>query len=162
LTSGGKLIKGIFEGETINTPSMIAVEDCIDGLKWAKSIGGLNALITRSNNNLKALENWVAKSNWIGFLAKDKNIRSNTSVCLEITAPWYKAKTAEDQAEIAKKLVKILEDEKVAYDIGAYRDAPAGIRIWCGATVETSDIEALTEWLDWAFSTLEAQIAKAA
>ncbi len=162
MTSGGKLIQGIFEGETINTPSMLAVEDCIDGLKWAKSLGGLPALVKRSNDNLKVLEEWVEKSNWIGFLAKDKNIRSNTSVCFEITTPWYKTKSKDEQADIAKKLVKIIEDEKIAYDIGAYRDAPAGIRIWAGATVETSDIKILTEWLDWAFANLESQLAKAA
>ncbi len=162
MTSGGKLISGIFEGETINTPSMLAVEDCIDALKWAKSLGGLSALIKRSNDNLKTLEEWVAKSSWISFLTKDKAIRSNTSVCFEINAPWYKEKSKDEQAEIAKKLVKILEDEKVAYDIGAYRDAPAGIRIWCGATVETTDIKTLTEWLDWAFASLENQLAKAA
>jgi phosphoserine aminotransferase len=163
LTSKDKLIAGIFEGETINTPSMLAVEDCIDGLKWAKSIGGLPALIARSNKNLEALEKWVAKSNWIEFLAKDKNIRSNTSICLSIKANWYKALNNDEQQNIAKELVKILESEKVAYDIGSYRDAPAGIRIWGGATVETSDIEILTEWLDWAFAEIEGKFkAKAA
>lgn len=163
LTSKDKLIAGIFEGETINTPSMLAVEDAIDGLKWAKSLGGLKGLIERSNKNLSTLEKWVEKTDWIDFLAKDKSIRSNTSICFEIVAPWYKALGNEEQQNIAKELVKILEAENVAYDIGSYRDAPAGIRIWGGATVEASDTEILTEWLDWAFAEIEAkQKAKAA
>ncbi len=162
LTKKGKLIDGIFRGETINTPSMIAVEDAIDGLKWAKKIGGLKALIKRSESNLKALEKWVAKTGWIDFLAEDKENLSNTSICLKITADWYQALPKEEQAAIAKSIVTTLDKEDAAYDIGAYRDAPAGIRIWGGATVETSDIETLTEWLDWAFSEVEVSKNKAA
>jgi phosphoserine aminotransferase len=161
LTNKGKLIEGIFRGETINTPSMLAVEDAIDGLKWAKSIGGLKTLIERSEKNLKALENWVAKTDWIDFLAEEKENLSNTSICLKITADWYQALSKDEQAAIAKSIVSTLESEGAAYDIGAYRDAPAGIRIWGGATVETSDIEALTGWLNWAFSEVENSRKKA-
>lgn len=152
MAKGGKLIEGIFEGETINTPSMLAVEDAIDGLKWAESIGGLKALIQRSDANLKAVSDWVAKTPWVGFLAEKPEITSNTSICLKIVDPAYTALSAEEQAEKAKKLVSILDKEGVAYDIGSYRDAPAGIRIWGGATVETSDLEALLPWLDWAYA----------
>ncbi|NDF12750.1 MAG: phosphoserine transaminase [Proteobacteria bacterium] len=161
MSKGGKLIEGIFEGETINTPSMLCVEDALDGLKWAESVGGLQGLIKRSNANLAALEAWVSKSNWIGFLASKKEIRSNTSVCLKITDPWYTALSVEEQANGAKKIASLLEAEKVAFDIGSYRDAPAGLRIWCGATVETKDIETLCQWLDWAYAQVKTP-AKAA
>ncbi len=156
MTSKGKLSAGIFEGETINTPSMLCVEDALDGLKWAESIGGLKGLIARSTANLKAVEDWVAKSDWVGFLAEDQSTRSCTSICLKIVDPWYQSLPADDQAELAKQLASLLEKEAVAYDIGAYRDAPAGLRIWGGATVETSDLEALFPWLEWAWSEVKA------
>ena len=155
LTKGGKLIEGIFEGSTINTPSMLCVEDAIDGLKWAKSIGGLSKLIERSNNNLQVLEDWVAKSDWIDFLVEDKSLRSNTSICLIITDKWYQSLSKEEQARLAKELVSLMAKEEVAYDIGSYRDAPPGLRIWGGATVESKDMEALTHWLDWGFSQIK-------
>jgi phosphoserine aminotransferase len=151
MTKGGKLIAGIFVGETINTPSLLCVEDALDGLQWAESVGGLQGLIQRSNANLKAIETWAAKSSWAGFLAKDAASRSNTSICLVIKDPAYAALAAEDQAKHAKSLVSLLDKEGVAFDIGAYRDAPAGLRIWGGATVDTADIEALLPWLDWAY-----------
>ncbi len=155
LTKGGKLIEGIFEGSTINTPSMLCVEDAIDGLKWAKSIGGLSKLIERSNNNLQVLEDWVAKSDWIDFLVEDKSLRSNTSICFKITDKWYQSLSKEEQAAKAKELVSLMAKEEVAYDIGSYRDAPPGLRIWGGATVESKDMEALTQWLDWGFSQIK-------
>jgi phosphoserine aminotransferase len=156
LTSGGKLIDGIFKGDTINTPSLLAVEDQIDALRWAESIGGLKALIARTDANLAALESWVAKSAWAAFLAEDQATRSPTSICLTIKAPFFTKLSADDQAAAAKKLATLLEKEGVALDIGSYRDAPPGLRIWGGATVETADIEALTPWLDWAY----AQVAQ--
>jgi len=162
LTQGGKLIEGVFKGETINTPSMLAVEDAIDGLAWAEKIGGLEALVARSEGNLAAIEAWAAKAGWVGFLAADKAVRSCTSVCLVITDPAVAALDAEGKAAFSKKMVALLEAEKVAYDIDAYRDAPPGLRIWAGATVETSDLEALFPWLDWAFAEAKAGIAKAA
>ncbi len=157
MTKGGKLIEGIFEGETINTPSMLAVEDAIDGLKWAESIGGLKALVGRSDANLKAVSDWVARTPWVAFLAETAEINSNTSICLKIVDPAYTALSADEQAEKAKKLVSILDKEGVAYDIGSYRDAPAGIRIWGGATVESSDMEALLPWLDWAYAQVSSK-----
>ncbi len=153
LTSGGKLIEGIFQGETINTPSMICVEDYIDALVWAESLGGLPALIKRSNENLKVLEDWVASRNWVSFLAEDKTIRSNTSVCFKIVDPWFEGLDGDAaKADVPKKIASMLEKEGVAFDINGYRDAPAGLRIWAGATVEASDLKALTPWLDWAFN----------
>ena len=157
LTKGGKLMAGIFEGETINTPSMLCVEDALDGLKWADSIGGLPALLARSRANLKAIEDWVEKSPWAAFLAEDAAIRSNTSICLKIDDPAYLALPAEDQAKSAKAIVSLLDKEKAAYDIGAYRDAPPGLRVWGGATVETADIQALLPWLDWAYAEIKAK-----
>ncbi|MFO8028046.1 MAG: phosphoserine transaminase [Opitutales bacterium] len=156
MTKGGKLISGIFEGATINTVSMLCVEDALDGLLWAESIGGLPALIERSEANLKAIADWSAERDWIDFLAADPDTRSNTSICLKITADWYQALPAEEQAAKAKQLVSLLEKEEVGYDFGSYRDAPPGIRIWGGATVETADIEALLPWLDWAFEAIKA------
>jgi phosphoserine aminotransferase len=150
LTSKGKISEGIFKGETINTPSMLCVEDAVDGLRWSESLGGLPALIGRSQANLAAVAAWVAKSDWAGFLAEDPAIRSCTSICLKITAPWFAALPADGQAKAAKQLASLLDKQGVAYDIGAYRDAPPGLRIWAGATVETSDVEALLPWLDWA------------
>ncbi|MFM8802046.1 MAG: phosphoserine transaminase [Tagaea sp.] len=162
LTQGGKLIEGVFKGETINTPSMLAVEDAIDGLAWAESLGGLSALIARSERNLAAIEAWAARTPWVGFLAEDKAIRSCTSVCLVIEDPAVTALDAEAKAAFSKKMVAALEAEKVAYDIDAYRDAPPGLRIWAGATVETADLEALFPWLEWAFAEAKASLAKAA
>jgi phosphoserine aminotransferase len=157
MAKGGKLIAGIFEGETINTPSMLCVEDALDGLKWAESIGGLPALVARSAANLEAIEEWVAKSSWAAFLAEDKAIRSNTSICLKIVDAAYLALPAEEQAKSAKAIVSLLDKEKAAYDVGAYRDAPPGLRVWGGATVETSDIQALLPWLDWAYAEIKAK-----
>ena len=152
LTKGGKLIEGVFKGETINTPSMLCVEDYLDALNWAEGLGGLPALIDRSEANLKALEDWVDQTDWIAFLAEDKAIRSNTSVCLKIVDPWFDALPDEDKAGVPKKMAALLEAEGAAFDINGYRDAPPGLRIWCGATVETDDIKALTPWLDWAYA----------
>ena len=151
MSKGGKLIAGIFAGETINTPSMLAVEDALDGLKWAESIGGLAGLVERSKANLKVIEDWVLQSPWAGFLAEEKAIRSSTSICLKIVDAAYTALSVDDQAKHAKSIVSLLDKECAAYDIGAYRDAPAGLRIWGGATVETSDLELLMPWLDWAY-----------
>ena len=162
LTNGGKLIEGIFEGETINTPSMLCVEDYLDTLNWAKSIGGLAALIARADANTKAIADWVAATAWVDFLAKQPAIRSNTSVCLKIVDPAVTALTADAQAAFIKGLVASLEKENIAYDIDAYRDAPPGLRIWCGATVERDDVEALTRWLDWAFARSKAALPKVA
>ena len=155
MSKGGKLIEGIFTGATINTPSMLCVEDAIDGLKWAESIGGLSGMIGRSNANLEVFEKWVEKSDWIDFLVETKETRSNTSICFKIVDDWYLSLSPEDQSAKAKQLVSLLDKEDAAYDIGAYRDAPPGIRIWGGATIEASDIENLTKWLDWAFSEIK-------
>ena len=162
MTKGGKIVEGIFEGETINTPSMLCVEDYIDALGWAKKLGGLAALIARADANYGAIADWVARSPWIDFLARVPATRSNTSVCLKVVDPAITALSADAQAAFAKALAALLEKEKVALDIGAYRDAPPGLRIWCGATVETSDVEALTHWLDFAFAQEKAKLAKAA
>ncbi len=161
MTKGGKLIEGIFKGETINTPSMLCVEDAIDGLRWAESVGGLKGLIARSEANLAAIARWVAGKPGYDFLAEDAATRSCTSICLTITAPWFTTLDAEAQAGAAKRIASLLEKEGVALDAGAYRDAPAGLRIWGGATVETSDIQALLPWLDWALATVEAEIVVA-
>jgi phosphoserine aminotransferase len=162
MTKGGKLIDGIFTGETINTPSMLCVEDYIDALVWAQGLGGLAALIARADANTKAIADWVARTPWIDFLAKDPATRSNTSVCLKVVDPAVTALDAEAQAAFAKGLATRLEKDGVAYDIGAYRDAPPGLRIWCGATVETADIVALTHWLDFAYAEAKGATAKAA
>ncbi|MER9444853.1 phosphoserine transaminase [Mesorhizobium sp. M0340] len=162
LTSGGKLIEGIFKGETINTPSMLCVEDYLDALRWAQSIGGLDALVTRADANAAVLDRFVGKSSWLGHLAVDPATRSNTSVCLSFTDRQVAALDADGQAAFAKAIVSALDKEGVAYDIGAYRDAPPGLRIWCGATVETSDLEALLPWLDWAFAAQKASLKAAA
>jgi len=162
MTKGGKLIDGIFVGETINTPSMLCVEDYLDALNWAKSVGGLKGLIARADANTKVLSDWVAKTPWVAFLAADPAIRSNTSVCLKVVDPAITALSADAQAAFAKALTAAVEKEGAGYDLGHYRDAPAGLRIWCGATVEKSDVEALTHWLDWAFAETKAAQAKAA
>jgi phosphoserine aminotransferase len=151
MTKGGQLIAGIFQGETINTPSMLCVEDALDSLKWAESIGGLPALIARSQANLQAMEDWVAQSSWAAFLAEEKCFRSSTSICFKIKDPAFTALSTDDQNARIKSIVSNLEKERAAYDIGAYRDAPVGLRVWGGATVETSDIQALLPWLDWAY-----------
>ena len=155
LTKGGKLIKGIFQGATINTVSMLCIEDAVDGLRWAEEIGGLPALIERSRANLKAIEYWVEQSNWVDFLAENVDERSNTSICLKIVDPWYQGLSAKDQAAKAKQLVALVAKEEVAYDFGSYRDAPSGIRLWGGATVDASDTEALLPWLDWAYQEIK-------
>ncbi len=152
LTSGGKLSTGIFRGETINTPSMLCVEDALDGLRWAEGIGGLPALVARSEANLAAVAGWVERTPWVDFLAADPATRSCTSICLRITAPWFTALAPDEQAKAAKRLASLLDKEGVAFDVASYRDAPPGLRIWGGATVETSDIEALLPWLDWAYA----------
>lgn len=162
MTKGGKLIDGIFKGETINTPSMLCVEDQIDALKWAESVGNINGLVKLSEANLSAIANWVEKSDWAAFLAEDAKTRSCTSICLKIIDPWFVALSADAQAEAAKKIASILEKEGVAYDIGAYRDAPAGLRIWGGATVETANINALLPWLDFAWGEVKNTMAVAA
>ncbi len=162
LAKGGKLVEGIFEGETINTPSMLCVEDYLDALQWAKSLGGAQALFARADANAKALAVWVERTPWIDFLARVPATRSNTSVCLKVVDPAVADLPADGQAAFAKALSSALEKEKVAFDIGAYRDAPPGLRIWCGATVETADIEALTLWLDHAFALEKSKLAKAA
>jgi len=162
LTKGGKLNQGIFEGETINTPSLLCVEDYIEALHWAKAEGGLDGLIARADRNCKALSDWVERTPWVDFLPADPRIRSNTSICLRIVDPAVTALPPEGQAAFAKAIASLLEKEDIAYDIGSYRDAPPGLRIWCGATVETSDIEALTLWLDFAFASAKADLAKAA
>ena len=141
LTKGGKLNEAIFEGETINTPSLLCVEDYLDTLNWAKSIGGLDALLARADANAAALSDWVARTPWVAHLASEPETRSNTSVCLVIADPEVKARGAEAVARVAKGIATSLEKEGVAFDIGAYRDAPPGLRVWCGATVETSDID---------------------
>jgi phosphoserine aminotransferase len=162
LTKGGKLNEGIFEGETINTPSMLCVEDYLDALAWAKSIGGLPALIARADANLDVVARWVARTPWVDFLARDPATRSNTSVCLKVVDPAVTALSPEAQAAFAKTLTGTIEKEGAAYDIGHYRDAPPGIRIWCGSTVEVADVEALLPWLDWAFAQAKDALRKAA
>jgi phosphoserine aminotransferase len=161
MTKGGKVALDIFEGATINTPSMLCVEDYLDALKWGASVGGLQGLVQRSNANLKALAEWVAKTPWVEFLAESADIRSNTSVCIKVVDKRVTSLPPEGQAEFAKKLASLLEKEGVALDAGAYRDAPPGLRLWCGATVDASDVEALTPWMDWAFETLAAELQAA-
>src|SRR5271169_1911762 len=161
LTKGGKVNAEIFEGSTINTPSMLCVEDYLDTLKWSASIGGLAELRRRADANLKVLADWVAKTPWIGFLAEDPATRSNTSVCLKVVAPEITALSDDAQADFAKRLAAVLEKEGVALDIGGYRDAPPGLRIWCGATVDSDDLHALTPWLEWAFATLASELSPA-
>ena len=162
LTSGGKLTEGIFVGETINTPSMLCVEDYLDALRWGQSVGGLEGLIDRADRNAKAIADWVARTPWVDHLATAPETRSNTSVCLNVVDPGVVAQPPEAQAKFAKALADLLDKEGVAFDIGSYRDAPPGLRIWCGATVETADVEALTLWLDWAFATVSGQLRAAA
>ena len=162
LTSNGKLIEGIFKGETINTPSMLCVEDYLDALDWAKSLGGLDALVGRADANAAVIDRFLASSRWAANLAVDNATRSNTSVCLRFTDPDIAGLDEAGQQAFVKGLAELLEAEHVAYDIAGYRDAPPGLRIWCGATVETSDLEALMPWLDWAFATRKAALKAAA
>ncbi len=159
MAKDGKLIEGIFKGDTINTPSLLCVEDQIDALKWAQGIGGLPALIARSRANLAVLERWVAASRWAQFLADDPRARSNTSVCLKIVDRDIAALPESEQAKVAAGVAHLLDMESVAFDIGSYRDAPLGLRIWCGATIERTDLEALTPWLDWAYAATKREIA---
>jgi phosphoserine aminotransferase len=161
LTSGGKLIEGIFKGETINTPSMLCVEDALDSLRWAESVGGLPGLIARCEASLATIAAWVARSDWIDFLAEAPDTRSCTSVCLKLTAPWVVALPVEAQWAVAKRITALLETEAVAYDIAAHRDSPPGLRIWTGATIETANVAALLPWLDWACATAAAEHAPA-
>jgi phosphoserine aminotransferase len=162
MTKAGKLNAAIFEGETINTPSMLCVEDYLDALNWGKSIGGLKALMARADANTRVLAEWKARTPWIDFLAKDPAIRSNTSVCLKVIDPAIASLPAEAQSDFAKKLVALVEKENAGFDFAHYRDAPAGLRIWCGATVDAKDVELLTQWIDWAFAETKAALPKAA
>jgi len=162
LTKGGKLNAGIFQGETINTPSMLCVEDALDALAWARSIGGADGLARRTRENAAALQRWVDRTPWIDYLAVDPDTRSPTSVCLRLAQPAATHLSTEQQSAWFKKITGVLEAEGVALDIGSYRDAPPGLRIWCGATVERADIEALTQWLDWAYAIHADELAAAA
>src|ERR1700744_4850088 len=162
MTKGGKLNQGIFEGETINTPSMLCVEDYLDALNWGKSIGGLKGLMGRADANTKVLADWKGKTPWIDFLAKDPSIRSTPSVCLKIVDPAITSLSSDAQSDFTKKLVALVEKENAGFDFAHYRDAPAGLRIWCGATVEARDVELLTQWIDWAFAETKAALPKAA
>ncbi len=162
LTKGGKLIEGIFVGETINTPSMLCVEDYLDTLEWAKSIGGVSALRARADGNARVIADWIARARWIDFLARNPASRSNTSVCLKVVDPSVTSLTADAQAAFIKSIAAALDKEGVAYDIDSYRDAPPGLRIWCGSTIERADVEALTLWLDWAYAKAKDALAKAA
>ena len=156
LTKGARLIDGIFRGDTINTPSMLCVEDAIDALRWVESIGGRHEIRKRSEANLEVIAEWVDRSPWAGFLASRPEIRSCTSVCLQIVDPWFQKLDSDEQAATAKSVARILDEEGIAFDVGAYRDAPPGLRIWAGATVERSDIEALLPWLDWAYAEVKS------
>jgi phosphoserine aminotransferase len=162
MAKAGKLNEGIFEGETINTPSMLCVEDYLDTLEWAKSVGGLPALRARADANARVIAEWVERTKWIDFLARDPASRSNTSVCLKVVDPAVGRLAPEAQAAFVKGIAAALEKEGVAYDIDAYRDAPPGLRIWCGSTVERADVEALTQWLDWAYAKAKNALAEAA
>jgi phosphoserine aminotransferase len=161
LTSKGKLIEGVFRGETINTPSMLCVEDALDSLKWAEAVGGLEGLVGRSQRNLAVLARWVETSTWLGFLAEDPRTLSSTSPCLKITEPWFEALPHEGRFKTARGMAALLEREGAAYDIASHIASPPGLRIWTGATVETADVEALTPWLDWAWQE-QRQAAQAA
>jgi len=162
LTKGGRINEGIFAGETVNTPSMLCVEDYIDTLQWAKSIGGLGAVMARADANAKVVADWVARTAWVEFLARDPATRSNTSVCLKVVDPQVTALAPDAQAAFATALASAVEKEGAGYDLGHYRDAPPGLRIWCGATVEAADVEILTQWLDWAFARTKDALPKAA
>ncbi len=162
LTKGGKLIEGIFRGETINTPSMLCVEDALDGLEWGEKTGGLDALVARAEANLAAVAGWVGRTDWADFLATDPATRSCTSVCLKVVDPWFDTLSADQQASFTKRMETLLDGEGVAFDINGYRDAPPGLRLWAGATVETADLEALFPWLDWAYAEVKRDLAAVA
>jgi phosphoserine aminotransferase len=162
LTKGGKLIEGIFAGETINTPSMLCVEDYLDALAWAQSVGGLKGLMARADGNAQAIADWVVRTPWVDFLSLDPATRSNTSVCLKVVDPDVTGRPTEAQAAFAKAIVAAVEEEGAGFDLGAYRDAPPGLRIWCGATVETRDLVLLTQWLDWAYAETKGAMPRAA
>ncbi len=162
LTKGGKLSEGPFKGETINTPSMLCVEDYLDTLEWARSVGGLPGLIDRVDGNAGALDEWVRRTGWVDYVAQDEANRSTTSVCLSIVDDWFAALSPDEGRAVAKGMEAVLAEQGAAYDIGGHRDAPAGLRIWCGATVERSDLEALTPWLDWAYGEVKATYSPAA
>jgi phosphoserine aminotransferase len=162
LTKNGALNDDIFDGLTINTPSMLCVEDHLDGLVWAESIGGLPALMARADNNLGVLKDWVKRTDWVDFLAEAASVRSNTSVCLKIVDADVVSMPAETRDAVVRDIASLLAAEGVAYDIASHRDAPAGLRIWTGATVEQADLEALTPWLDWAFATVKQNHVQAA
>lgn len=161
LTKGGKLIEGVFKGETINTPSMLCVEDALDSLRWAESAGGLSGLMARSEANLQAVSDWVAQSAWVDFLAGDPAVRSATSICLKFVDPWFLSLSTEERAAVAKAVAKQVEEVEAGYDLGSYRDAPPGLRLWGGSTVEVSDMRALLPWLDWAFAQVKSEKAAA-
>jgi phosphoserine aminotransferase len=158
LTKNGKLNRSIFEGSTINTPSMLCVEDALDGLAWAESVGGLEGLITRTKANLATVERWVKSSSWVDFLAEDPETRSSTSICLRIVDEWTEGRQQDQIAATVKAAAKLLDAEGIAFDIGSYRDAPPGLRLWGGATVETADLEALLPWLDWAWNEVKSKV----
>ncbi len=158
MTKGGQINKGIFEGETINTPSMLAIADVLDALGWVKEIGGVEATMQRSQASLDAISAWVDNSDWAEFLAEEERFRSRTSICLKIKDPWFTVLSADEQAAFAKSMLKMLDADGIAYDLGAYRTAPAGVRIWAGATVEPSDVAALLPWLDWAYAAQKAKL----
>ena len=162
MTSGGKLIEGIFAGETINTPSMLAVEDYLDALAWAKKVGGLDGLVKRADGNLRVIAKFVRENDWIDFLAVKPKTRSNTSVCLKFTDPAVTALSADAQAAFAKQVVSIIEKAGAGFDLGHYRDAPPGLRIWCGATVQVRDLKALLPWIEYAFNEAKAGLGKKA
>lgn len=162
LTKGGKLIEGAFKGETLNTPSMLAAEDCLDALKWVESIGGLKETIRRTADNFQTVSDWADRTDWIGFLAEAPETRSHTSICLKIVDPWFSALPEDAQMPFIKAMLKPLETEGVAYDIASYRAAPPGIRIWGGATIDTADMKALMPWLDWAYATAKTMEEKKA
>jgi phosphoserine aminotransferase len=158
LTKNGKLNRSIFEGSTINTPSMLCVEDALDGLAWAESVGGLEGLMTRTKANLATVERWVKSSSWVDFLAEDPETRSSTSICLRIVDEWTEGRQQDQIAATVKAAAKLLDAEGIAFDIGSYRDAPPGLRLWGGATVETADLEALLPWLDWAWNEVKSKV----
>ena len=162
LTKGGKLMADVFEGATINTVSMLCIEDAVDAMEWGKTVGGLKGMQARADANFKVLSDWVAKSDWAAFLAEKPETRSNTSVCLVIKDKTIAVLDDEKQAAFAKAIVSRLDKAGAAYDIGGYRDAPTGLRIWAGSTVEASDLQALTGWLDYAFAAEKAALSKAA
>ena len=161
LTKGGKLAEGPFKGETINTPSMLCVEDYLDTLAWARSVGGLSGLIVRANKNAAVLTGWVERTDWVDYVARDQKNRSTTSVCLSIVDSWFAALSPDDGRAVAKQMETLLADRDAAYDIGGHRDAPPGLRIWCGTTVEASDLEALLPWLDWAYGEVKTTFSPA-